>query len=111
MRQNVAGRQSGRVTEHIKTHTHTHMRTVCLAGPAAATQKYPCGCRPDAPTYRMPRWSHTRKEPERGEESKGAECGVGGEVGAQKSLKKKKEVRRRKRSAVKGGTSREREGR
>lgn len=41
-RQNVAGRRSGRVTEHIKTHTdactHTHTHSL-PAGPTAATQK------------------------------------------------------------------------
>lgn len=38
LRQNVAGRQSGRVTEHIKTHTHTHIyaRSVCSAIPLGA---------------------------------------------------------------------------
>lgn len=76
LRQNVAGRQSGRVTEHIKAHTHMH--TGCLLPPTAATHKYPRGSQPDAPTYWMPRWSHAR------EVNKGTERGVRGQVGTQK---------------------------
>lgn len=69
-RQNVAGRQSGRVSERIKTHTHTLTQPACWPGSShTEISLWVPASRPHL------LYAHTGKEQEEGG-SKGTERGV-----------------------------------
>lgn len=85
LRQNVTGRQGGRVTEHIKTHTHMHTQyahSLCLLAGQPPHRKVPMGASQMPPPTECPDGAAPVKN-ERGKESKGTVHGAGGEVGTQ----------------------------
>lgn len=106
-RQNVAGRRSGRVTEHIKTHTdactHTHTHSL-PAGPTAATQKTSLWVPASHPhlLYWAKPVKNWRRKREKAESMTFA---------VRWKHKKKKKVRCEQRSALKGSAYRPSKGR
>lgn len=89
-RQNVAGRRSGRVTEHIKTHTHARTHTQSARWPDSShTENIPVGAsQPPTPIV----LSYASKELKE-EERKGRERDVRGEMETQKAKEKESKMR------------------